>query len=291
VFVRGWTNQEADGSKGRRFDVISAGEAHVRIGAMGRSNIGFVAGRGAIGTALAVARADIRVGLATAIDDDSTGRALVEQVSARGVDVGGVAFRRPDRGVVLVDAMDHADEIVPFRDEERPFTIPKAWSSAVLVLSGLTPVVSIAGSLCQAARAARRAGAVVVVAVEASPHVWRGRDARAVRMVLREADVVRYTLQDLDVLKMDALEMRAATRDEAVHVMTNTKGDALATGPFGEVERSARRAIRLEPPDRSDDPLTTAICIALARAGEPGADRRDVWDDALAQGQALAASA
>ena len=52
----------------------------------------------------------------------------------------------------------------------------------------------------------------------ASLHEWAGRDARAIRMVLREVDVARCTFGDLAVLALDVAEVREILRPDAVLV-------------------------------------------------------------------------
>jgi 2-dehydro-3-deoxygluconokinase len=41
-------------------------------------------------------------------------------------------------------------------------------------------------------------------------------------------------------------------------------------------------------PPGAGDAFTAAICLELARAGDPGADRPDRWDRALRRGHAAA---
>jgi len=274
-------------AKLRCFDVISAGEVHLQLGSASRDGQRvFSLRRGAVGAALSLASAGLRVGLVTTLDDDSLGRALLARVAARGVDVDGVSLGVPSRGIVFVQASGHASDVVSYRDEERPFNVPPAWSSAVLLLSGLTPVVSVAGSLCKAARAARRAGSVVVVSVGARSHVWQGRDPRAIRMLLREADVIRYTAHDLSCLGMEAADVRKEARDGAVHVFSNAMGETVTNGPFGEVatERGRGRAPATSAHD--GDPVTTALCVALARARGAEAQQGEMWRRLAAESHA-----
>jgi 2-dehydro-3-deoxygluconokinase len=184
-----------------------------------------------------------------------------------------------------------ARQVVAVHDVERPIAIPDGWTSHVLLLSGMSPVVSHGAALCKAARAARRAGAVVVVDVNARWELWKGRDARSILMILREADVVWSSAADLFGLNMDAAAMRAAMRKSAVLASSDGAGSAIVTGPFGEVVRT--------PADRNGDrgaPVTTAgalderdafataICAELARAGHAGETSGELWPRALARG-------
>jgi len=113
----------------------------------------------------------------------------------------------------------------------------------------------------------------VVVDVNARWELWEGRDARSILMILREADVVWCSAEDLFGLNMDAMAMRAAMRKNAVLALSDGAGSAFVTGPFGEVVRSASprdgrcgcRAAATTPADA----FATAICAELARAGHP----------------------
>lgn len=61
-------------------------------------------------------------------------------------------------------------------------------------------------------------------------------------------------------------------------VVTNDAGDACATGAFGEV---TVRAVGGPRALREGDGFTASICAALARAGDPSADRAHVWQRIL----------
>ena len=196
------------------FDVVCAGEALWRL-AEGEDALRLRPGGGAVKAAFALARQGLRVGLATVLADDVAGRELVAKLAARGIDVGGVELAQRSSGIVLTEGRGGARQVVSFREEEQPIAIPAGWTSQVLLLSGMSPVVSHGAALCKAARAARRAGTVVVVDVNASWHLWKGRDPRNIRMVLREADVVWCSAEDLFGLDLDVASLQAALRPSA----------------------------------------------------------------------------
>lgn len=286
----------------RAFDVICAGEALVSVTGTGTDGAGiaepalrFRLGGGALNAALALARQGLRVGLATVLSDDTLGRALKERIAAAGVDVGGVELAQPTPGIVFVRG--GARQVISVGDEERPVSIPEGWSSQVLLLSGMSPVVSHGAALCKAARAGRRAGSVVVVDVNARWELWEGRDARSILMVLREADVVWCSAEDLFGLNMDAAAMHVAMRKNAVLALSDGAGSAFATGPFGEVVRAtSAREPRDAVPQIADalggadggDAFATAICAELARAGHAGEESGELWKRALQRGHEAA---
>ena len=274
----------------RRFDVICAGEALLKLAPIAdpRSmGVRLRSGGGAVQVALALARQGLRVGLATVLTDDELGRRSLERIVASNVHVGGVSLARPRPGFVLVDASGGAKQVPSPAEEEPPLEVPIGWSSGMLVLSGLSPVVSHAAALCRAARAARRDGALVLIDFNASLHVWVGRDPRTIRTVLREVDVARCSHADLAVLGMDVATVREALRPTAVLMVSDAAGGAVATGPFGEVAVASREAIALRPLG-AGDAFTAAVCAELSRHGEPGESPSALWHRALSRGCAAA---
>jgi sugar/nucleoside kinase (ribokinase family) len=239
----------------RRFDVVCAGEAlwhlvaphGVRSGA--EAPLRFRPGGGAVSVAVTLARRGLRVGLATSLADDRSGRRLRERVAGTGVDVSGVVLAAPRTGLVVLEGSRESRRVVSYRDEEQPAVVPAGWSSQILLLSGLSPVVANAASFCKAARAARRAGTTVVLDVNARRHVWAGRDPRATHMALREADVVHARVEDLDALGIDETALRRAMQATAILVTSEGAGDE----------------------------CTVSVCFELVRAGRPGVDRGDLW--------------
>ena len=275
----------------RRFDVICAGEALLKLLPVAdpSSGVQLRAGGGAVDVALELARQGLRVGLAMVLTDDESGRRSLERIAASKVHVGGVLLARPRAGFVLVDSSGGAKQVPSFAEEEAPLEVPALWSSRMLVLSGLSPVVSHAAALCKAARAARRDGALVLIDFNASLHIWVGRDPRTIRMVLREVDVARCSYADLAVLGMDVATVRAALRPTAVLVVGDGAGGAFATGPFGEVAAADREAVPLRP-HGSGDAFTAAVCAELTRPGRPGESPSALWHRALRRGQAAASA-
>jgi sugar/nucleoside kinase (ribokinase family) len=249
----------------KTFDVICAGEPHWRMAraqdGLVRSGIRFRSS--VIEVARLLARTGIRVGLATVLDDDAFGRAPLESLAAAGVDIGGVVLAPPARGLVVVDAGGCQSDVLSERETERVFEVPPAWSSQVLLLSGLSPITSAAALLCKAARRARREGTTVVLDFNASLRLWAGRDHRPVFMVLREADVARCSFADLAVLGMDAATVRKAMRPGATLVISDATG-ATATGPSGEV-RCALLDDDVLRTERTGDSFTAVVCAELAR--------------------------
>ncbi len=259
------------------FDVICAGEATLKVG----EDIAHVRlGGGAVRAALSLSRDGLHVGLATVLADDSSGREIVKKLAASGIDVEGARLAPPVSGLFFVTG--GAKQIVTVREEEEPVSIPEGWQSQVLLLAGMSPIVSHGAALCRAARAARRIGSTVVVDLHARWDLWKGRDARSIRMVLREADVVWCSGADLLGLNMDIPSIRSAMRPGAVFAM-HSVGQMLALGSFGEIVRPST----LGPTDEDDD-FASAICSELARAGHSGDRDGGVWERILARG--LAAS-
>jgi 2-dehydro-3-deoxygluconokinase len=277
----------------KSFDVICAGEARWQLAgseapfSKKSARVHLRPGRGVVSVALLLARAGLRVGLATVLLDDELGRAAMKKIAASSVDVAGIALARPNAGFVLVDASGGANQAPSRVEKEEPVEVPVGWSSQVLLLSGLSPVVSHAAALCKAARTGRRTGAVVFIDFNASLHAWSGRDPRTIRMVLREVDVARCSFEDLAVLGMDVATVRSALPRSAVLVVSNGAGGSVATGPFGEVAFKPRE-LTAHPPSGVGDPFTAAICAEWVLPGAPRGSESARWLRALQRGHAAA---
>lgn len=261
----------------RVLDVVCAGASSLVVGADGTPHVG----GGAARTAFALARHDLQAGLATVLDDDITGRAILTKLVSAGVDIGGLVLAPPARGLVFVrgGALQSLGEW----NEAPLIGIPEGWSSRVLLLSGMLPAVSHAAALCRAARAARRAGTSVVVDLHADWSEWQGRDWRSVRMLLGEADAVWASREDLTGLSLDTPSLRAAMRREAVFVCHHA-GRVSATGAFGEVSHPSK----LGPVDADDD-FVAAIAFELVHARGSFGSSAASWSRALARGHAAVA--
>jgi 2-dehydro-3-deoxygluconokinase len=281
------TELRFEGQSAHSFDVVCVGEAFVHLSVRGdqrsmrATSVGLRHGSGALNVAVALARRGLRVGLSTSVDDDMHGRALVARVAELGIDVSGVTLAAPRTGLVVVHGSGVARELVAYRDEERPFTVPTAWSSQVLLLSGVSPVLAQSAALCKAARAARRAGTTVVIDLNARHHAWAGREPRSIRSLLREADIVRCSADDLAALRLDPRSLREFLRTAAVLVTRSGTGETTVTGPFGEMG-----ATRHDPgalwPMGAGDAFCAAMCAELCRA--PHGASGDIWARVLRRG-------
>ncbi len=276
----------------KSFDVVCAGEALWKLttpdGVFSKKSpeVRLRPGGGPVNIALALAGEGLRVGLATVLTDDTFGRSCFERIAVSGVDVGGISLAQPRSGFVRVDANGSAAQLPTDAEEELPLEVPVGWTARVLLLSGLSPVVSHAAALCKAARAARRHGSLVLIDFNASLHVWAGRDPRTIQMVLREVDAARCSLADLAVLGTDLTAVRAALRPHAVLIVGDGSGGAVATGPFGEVAFLPPPGTRLR--SGAGDACTAATCAELTRPGEPGESASARWFKALRRGYDMA---
>jgi sugar/nucleoside kinase (ribokinase family) len=276
-----------DRSAAKDFDVICAGDARWNVEASPSSaledTLQLRPGGGALNSALALRQLGLRVGLATVLADDRLGRTLKEAIAGSGIDTDGIELAGPTSGLVFVSG--GARQVLPFRDEAQALEIPTGWSAQVLLLSGMSPVVSQGGALCKAARAARRVGSAVVVDINAEWELWRGRDSRTIRMVLREADVVWCSVEDLLGLNVDMPTLRASLRPTTVLAMRDGVGRISASGPFGEVVAPRREEDTLSPIGQGSL-FAAALCAELART-RTGERSGELWLRALERGQAL----
>jgi sugar/nucleoside kinase (ribokinase family) len=205
--------------KASHFDVVCMGETLLDIG--GRPS------GGAWNASLALAHSGLRVGLCGALPDGPDAR----KIKAEGVDTSGIALvARP------LSLVQRAEDDVPLE-------LPSGWTQRLLLISGLPSALEPLAALCRAARAARRAGAFVVVDVNARRAIWNGHDPRTMHGLLREADLVRCSTKDLLSLWTDAASIESAMRARSALV----RMDGLGRG----------------------DTLTAALCNELLRTGDP----------------------
>jgi fructokinase/2-dehydro-3-deoxygluconokinase len=260
--------------RGRRaFDVICAGEPLWRAARLAGGDLAApTTSAGLLEIARMLSRRTLRVGLAIVLDDDRFGRSSVAEATSMGIDVGGVTLAPPAAGLVVVDASGGQLGVLSERGMAPAFEVPTAWSSRVLLLSGLSPVTSKAAALVRAARRARREGTTVVLDAVGSLRQWTGHDPRTVAMVLREADVVRCSHIDLAVLGTESASVRRAMRSDATLVVGDGAGTT-ATGAFGEVRVKGRARAGQD----AGEECTAAICAELARPhrGGPSAETPD----------------
>jgi sugar/nucleoside kinase (ribokinase family) len=268
----------------RSFDVICAGEPVWRAARAAwdlRAPPEATARAGLLDAARTLALARVHVGLATVLEDDRLGRKTRAELTALGVDIGGVKLAPMAAELVVVDAAGGQSRVISERGGAPDLEIPPSWSSQVLLLSGLSAVTSRLAALCRAARRARRDGTLVVLDATGSLHHWAGRDPRVISMVLREADIVRCSLLDLAVIGTDSAAVRRAMRASATLVVTDGAGTT-ATGVFGQVRVPAPR----EPSaaERFAEGCTAAVCAEYARPQGVGETPAGRWDRILRQG-------
>lgn len=263
---------EGAAAAARNFEVLVVGEARWELGPGGALR---PAG-GALRVARALALTEVRVGLVSAVEVDTSGRRALEGLAAAGVDVGGVQRVLPKLEALAFEGSAASQGIVPLAHGEEGVEVPAGWSAKLLLLVGLTPSLPYAASLCKAARKARREGSLVVLDVDAGWRAWQGYDGRTAHMILREVDVLRASTADFMALGLDPVGVRALLPEGATVVLTELDGAARARGPFGETLRAAPQGLDARAPG-AGDAFTAGLCAELAR----GTASEERWERAL----------
>ncbi|WP_437645496.1 PfkB family carbohydrate kinase [Sorangium sp. So ce362] len=237
-----------------------------------------VAGGGAVNTATALARLGVPSGLCAALGDDALGRGLRDEVAAAGVDVGRLALGAARTGLMFVAITRGEARFAGYRQGELEAralaaALPARWQTRVVHFTGIAPVRGAIGALARAAAGARREGCAVSVDINARPRMWPragraaphpGADAgvRGCFRLFAQADVVKCSTGDLDVLGMTARALRDRLRPEATLVVTDGARATLVLGPEGE-RAIAPRPVRPIDPTGAGDAFCAGMLASL----------------------------
>jgi sugar/nucleoside kinase (ribokinase family) len=269
-----------DARRRQTFEVICAGEPLWRAPTDPRGYAAPAVSASLLNVARMLVLTEVRVGLATVLEDNHLGRTWLAEMAGLGMGVGGVKLGPPAIDLLVVDGACGQSCVLSDRGTARELEIPPSWSSQVLLLSGLSAVTSRLAALCKAARRARRDGTVVVLDVVGSLRHWAGRDPRVISMVLREADLVRCSFLDLAVIGTDPATTRRAMRPDATLVINDDLGTT-AMGTFGEVR------VQAQPETIADgfaEGCTAAICAEFARPRSVAETQSGRWHRILRHG-------
>jgi fructokinase len=250
-------------------EVLVAGEALWDLAAAGGASFDEArtwklrAGGAAVNVALELRRLRLPAALAARVGDDALGRALRRVCERARVDVRAVAATEARTGLLVAAREGSARAFLAYRAaNERPPAVP-AGPRRALVLTGLLPTPGWAA----AARAARSAGALVFLDVNARRRVWRGRAGvpRAVRGVLRASHAVKVSDADLEVLGASAAELRAHLHPRATLIWTRGPRAVRIEGPFGAFSMGVRE-LRGVDELGAGDLFTAALVAALVKS-------------------------
>ena len=237
----------------KRFDVICAGETQWKLAdGPARGGLRLRPGGGAVNVAFALAREGLRVGLATVLSDDGLGRESLEKIAAAGIDIGAVTLAAPGVRSPLLDATGRPRPASLAHGDEEALEVPGEWASqdpAPLGAVARGPArcgalqgrSSRATQRCARRRRLQREPARVVGARPADGPDGAPRGRRRAVQLLRPRRA-----------RMDVATARAALRESAVSIVTDGRGGAMATGPFGEAHVVARGPAAPRPQGAGD---------------------------------------
>ncbi|WP_437935839.1 PfkB family carbohydrate kinase [Sorangium sp. So ce341] len=252
-----------------------------------------VPGGGAVNTAMALVRLGVPSGVCAALGDDALGRGLRDEVAAAGVDVGRLALGAARTGLMLVAIARGEARFAGYRQgeleaRELAAALPARWQARVVHFTGIAPVRGAIGAIARAAAAARREGCAVSIDVNARPRMWprAGRAAAPARAgagaaapagagagtgdgvrgcfrLFAQADLVKCSAGDLEVLGTTARALRERLRPEATLVVTDGARATLVLGPEGE-RAVAPRPVRPLDPTGAGDAFCAGMLASLA---------------------------
>ena len=259
-------------------------------------SLGLRPGGAAVNVALALAEQGLRVGVAAAVSADALGQALRARLAAAGVATAHVTTAPGRTSLVVIERVEGERRIVSYRCKDEPgqheAVLPDGFATRLLFLTGLLPSPSQRKVWRAATSDARRQRIPVVIDVNARPRMWAGVDSASALRVLRSADVVKCSADDLAALGLGTPDraipaLRASLRPRATFVLTDGPRPALAIGRFGAVEARCRPA-RAVDPTGCGDAFSAALLAAMATAGPDEITKASFWSAALRRGHALA---
>ncbi|WP_437722351.1 PfkB family carbohydrate kinase [Sorangium sp. So ce861] len=242
-----------------------------------------VPGGGAVNTAMALARLGVPSGVCAALGDDALGRGLRDEVAEAGVDVRRLALGAARTGLMLVAIARGEARFAGYRQgeleaRELAAALPARWQTRVVHFTGIAPVRGAIGAIARAAAGARREGCAVSIDVNARPRMWprAGRAAapagagagtgdgeRGCFRLFAQADLVKCSTGDLEVLGTTARALRERLRPEATLVVTDGARATLVLGPEGE-RAVAPRPVRPLDPTGAGDAFCAGMLASLA---------------------------
>ncbi|XXX74720.1 PfkB family carbohydrate kinase [Sorangium sp. So ce134] len=251
-----------------------------------------VPGGGAVNTAMALARLGVPAGVCAALGDDALGRGLKDEVAAAGVDVGRLALGAARTGLMLVAVARGEARFAGYRQGELEAralaaALPARWQTRVVHFTGIAPVRGAIGAIARAAAGARREGCAVSIDINARPRMWprggrsgappgagagaaagvgagaaagagAGAGVRGCFRLFAQADLVKCSAGDLEVLGTTARALRERLRPEATLVVTDGARATLVLGPEGERAVAPRPVRPLDPTGAGD-----AFCAGM----------------------------
>ena len=239
-------------------------------------------GGGAVNLAVALHRYGRRSGLLCRVGRDALGAALRDRLADEGIDTS-LITRSPSRsGVVFVERAEGTQRFVSYRGAEPPLALPEGFRAPVLAISGVTADEEHAEALAEMARKAREAGALVAVDANARPRLFEGKSPGPALRVLEEADLVKASKDDLEVLGSPERVLLVRLRPEATLVVTDGKHPARAYTPDGEVQRAPPKIKATYPLGAGDAFLAGLLDVILENPEGPD------WALALERGHASA---
>ena len=203
-----------------------------------------VPGGAAANVALGLAQQGVPAAVAGTVSDDPLGRGLCEALAARGVDASRVTRASGRTGVVFLERNEPSSErFVSYRPTVGPFTgcdLPVELRA--LHIAALNPVAEELVAFARLAEAATRAGAWVLIDVNARPLPWREpldpAAGEALDRLAHAATAIKFS--DADLERLEPTFPNAAERlgkGGATTLLTCGAKKTQVTGPWGRLER------------------------------------------------------
>lgn len=251
------------------------------------------------GAAANVAMALVEAGVATAVSgvvaDDAFGEGMRGALAARGLDVSAMRTGEGRTGLVFIEGggVGRYLSYRPGFSGPVGLRLPHAWrrppEGALLHVAALDPDWIDPEAYLALGRRMKRADGRLSVDVNARPRAWRRRRGipRAMRSLLRLADVVKASTEDLAMLRVgdDPARARDALGVAGTLVVTDGPLPTTAVGRWGQLAVAPPRVTPKRTVGAGD-----AFCAGLLRrvVEEAQLDTEAVWTGAVRAGHARA---
>lgn len=251
-----------------------------------------VPGGAAANVAMGLVETGVSAAVAGVVADDAFGEGMRQALAARGLDVSAVRAAKGRTGLVFIEEGGRGRYLSyrPGFSSTARLSLPRSWrripDGALLHVAALDPDWVDPATYSKLAQRVKKRHGRVTLDVNARPRAWRARRGipAAMRALLRMADVVKASTEDIAMLGVDdaGAEARRRLKIGGTLVITAGPEPTTAFGPWGEVSVVPPK-VRPKRTVGAGDAFCAGMLGQLTF--EEDLDAADVWTRCIAAGQ------